>query len=163
MLYPRMLNHLQPSAVCLALIKKFEGCSLSVYEDAASLKTVAWGHKLLPTESFPNGITQAIADGLLSSDAEIAGHDVNALVTVELNQNQFDACVSLFFNIGATELRASRLLRYINAAAPAEEISQEWALWCHAGSRVLPGLVARRAAEIALWNSGIIPPAAQPD
>jgi lysozyme len=147
-----MQNNLQPSAACLALIRRFEGCSLVVYRDAVGVATTGWGHKLLPDEMTLKTITQAEADAMLQSDALVAAHDVNTDVIQQLNQNQFDACVSLFFNIGGPQLSRSRLLRYINAgdfvAVPAE-----WALWCHAGARVLPGLVARRTAELALFLS----------
>jgi lysozyme len=151
-----MQNKLQPSAVCLALLRRFEGCSLVVYRDAVGILTTGWGHKLLPDESFPQGITQAIADGLLQSDAQIAGRDVNALVTVELNQSQFDGLTSWTYNLGGPRLRESTLLRFINAEDFAA-VPEEWMQWRMAGDRVLPGLVARRAAELALWNTGVYP------
>jgi lysozyme len=148
----RVVNNLQPSAVCLALLKKFEGCSLVVYRDAVGILTTGWGHRLLPNESFPHGITQAIADGLLSSDAQIAGQDVNTEVTQQLNQNQFDGLTSWTYNLGGPRLCESTLLQLINAGDFAA-VPAEWAKWCHAGARVLPGLVARRVAELALWQS----------
>jgi lysozyme len=55
----------------------------------------------------------------------------------------------LTFNLGAGRVRTSTLRRRINQmdwAGAALELRK----WVHGGGRVLPGLVARRQAEIAL-------------
>jgi lysozyme len=148
-----MQNKLQPSEACFALIRHFEGCSLTVYKDSAGLDTVGYGHKLLYNETFPDGITEDTAEHLLRCNVGAAAMAVNTFVHVQLNQNQFDACVSLFFNLGGDRLRTSTLLKLINSE-DFSGVPAEWAKWCHAGSKVLPGLVARRTAEIALWQSG---------
>lgn len=147
-----MQNILQPSDNCFELIRRFEGCSLTLYKDSAGLDTVGVGHKLRATESFPEGITEATAEYLLRCDVGSAALAVNHFVRVQLNQNQFDALVCFTFNLGSGTLHQSTLLKLINSG-DFDSVPDEWSKSCHAGGKVLPGLVARRAAEIALWRS----------
>ena len=73
--------------------------------------------------------------------------------TVPLNQNQFDALVSFVYNLGAGAFEGSTLLKDLNAhnfAAVPGQLEE----WVHAGSQVLPGLVARRKAEARLFTTG---------
>ena len=101
----------------LTLIKSFETCSLVAYPDPGTGSepfTIGWGH----TGDVKPGdkITQAEADRLLKKDIETAEKAVSKLVKVPLTQNQFDALVSLTFNIGAGKqgFAGSRLLRLLN-------------------------------------------------
>lgn len=150
---------MQLSDVGLALIKKYEGFSATTYNDPVGLPTIGYGHKLLPGESFPNGITQDEATQLLVADAAIAGQAVESLVKVRLTQGQFDALVDFCYNLGKSRLAASTLLRDLNSE-DYNAARQQLLLWVHAGGQVLPGLQARRQAEFDLWGSAS--PAAQP-
>jgi lysozyme len=61
------------------------------------------------------------------------------------------AIVDFTFNLGAGRLQTSTLRRRINQmdwTGAALELRK----WVHCGGRVLPGLVARRQAEIAPFN-----------
>lgn len=67
-------------------------------------------------------------------------------VTVPLHQYEYDAYVSLAYNIGSAAFCASTLVRRLNAgdyAAACHEILR----WDRMGGRVLPGLSKRRQAE----------------
>jgi len=72
-------------------------------------------------------------------------------VRVPINQNQFDALVSLTYNVGAKGY--SGLLAKLNAKdyAGAQAMFGEYV---HAGGRVLQGLVNRRAKEADLFGRG---------
>ena len=61
--------------------------------------------------------------------------------------------VSLSYNIGTAAFARSSVARLHNAARY-PEAGQAFALWNKAGGRLMPGLVARRAAEAALYLSG---------
>jgi lysozyme len=150
---------MQLSDAGLALIQKFEGFSATTYNDPVGLPTIGYGHKLLPGESFPNGITQDQATQLLAADAATAGQAVESLVKVPLTQGQFDALVDFCYNLGRSRLAASTLLRDLNAE-DYDAARQQLLLWVHAGGQVLPGLQARRQAEFDLWGSA--PPVPQP-
>lgn len=133
----------------LELIKSFEGCVLKVYLDAIGLPTIGYGHLIKPGESFTK-ITQKEAEDLLKSDAQIFVDGVNKLLEVNVTQNQFDALVSIAFNIGLGNLKSSTLLRLINAG-DYKGAADQFPRWNKAGGKVLSGLTKRRNAERALF------------
>ena len=69
---------------------------------------------------------------------------------IAINQNQFDALVSLCFNIGAGNFRSSTLLRVLNAGNLMAAADQ-FLVWDKVAGQVSDGLVRRRAAERALF------------
>lgn len=132
-----------------ALIRACEGCKLTAYRDAVNVLTIGVGHTTAagpPTVTAGMTITGAEADSILASDLSACERDVARLVTVPLNQSQFDALVSWVFNLGAGNLAKSTLLKRLNVGdyqGAADEILK----WNRAGGRVLPGLTKRRKAE----------------
>ena len=60
-------------------------------------------------------ITQAEADAILARDLAPFEFAVDRAVTVPVTVNQFDACVSLAFNIGATGFAGSTVVHKLNA------------------------------------------------
>lgn len=72
---------------------------------------------------------------------------VNKLVTVKLNQNQFDALCSLVFNCGIHPLQRT-LGTYLNKGDYADAAIQ-FLLWDKQDDITLPGLENRREAEKA--------------
>ena len=65
-------------------------------------------------------------------------------------QHQFDAMVSLAYNIGMGNFSASTLLRKHKAGDKAGAAAQ-FAVWNKANKKVMAGLTRRRAAEAALY------------
>ena len=142
----------------IALVKSFEGCRLKAYPDPGTGGepwTVGWG-----TTRYANGqkvqpgdtVTQAEADALLRNDLAGTERQVKrAIGDAPTTQKQFDALVSFHYNTGSllssTLLRKHKARDYAGAAA-------EFLRWTHAGGKVLPGLVKRRAAEAALYSQG---------
>ena len=135
----------------LALIKRFEGLRLNSYQDSVGVWTIGYGH----TQNVVKGMTisEAEAENFLRSDSASAVNAVRKLVTVPLDQNQFDALVSFVFNLGAGALAGSTLLRKLNAGSY-DDAAGEFGKWVHAGGKVLPGLVKRREAERQLFKMG---------
>jgi lysozyme len=143
-----MENEMKPSSACRALVRQFEGCKLQAYLCPAGIPTIGVGH----TRGVKIGdrCTVQQADVWLSQDLEDAGAAVAMLVRVPLTQGQFDALTSFVFNLGARRLAESTLLIMLNKRnykAAADQFSR----WVYAGSQKLPGLVARRGAEAALF------------
>ncbi len=99
----------------LDAIKAREGVVLEMYRDSANLPTIGVGHLLTKDElrsgkllekDWRNGITAETADELLRHDAEAAEAAVgDNVVQVPLTQYQYDALVSLAFNLGANAFR----------------------------------------------------------
>ena len=107
----------------LNFIKSFEQLRLTVYLDQAGRPTIGFGHLLTSGEAFPGGITNAQAFAVLAKDLELAERSILYLVcnqgradAVTLTQYEFDALVSLVFNIGAGPFRDSTLLKKLRVA-----------------------------------------------
>ncbi len=130
------------------LIKSFEGCVLKAYQDSVGIWTIGYGH----TKGVHSGmtITAIQAQEYLISDLVVFERAVNSCVTVPMTQNMFDALVSFSFNVGAAALKKSTLLANLNKGN-INSAATEFDKWVHAGKKILPGLVRRRAAEKELF------------
>ena len=108
------VNQLSCSPRGRALIEKFEGLRLTAYQDMVGVWTIGYGHTG-PDVKAGLTITQQQAEQLLINDLARFNNGVNALVTVKINQNQFDALISFSYNLGLGSLQQSTLLRLLNA------------------------------------------------
>lgn len=140
------------SAAGLELLKRSEGFRSHIYKDVAGVPTIGYGHRLLASESFPNGIGEAQAAELLARDVRTAEQAVQRLVKVPLTQGQFDALVDFCFNLGAGRLAASTLLKVLNGGRY-EDAAEQLLRWDLAGGEENAGLKTRRQAELELWNN----------
>jgi len=122
------------------------------YQDAAGFWTIGYGHKLKGGEWY-DAIDDAQATSLLAADVRDAEDAVNSLVSIDINQAEFDALVLFTFNVGAGALRRSTLLAKLNAD-DAAGAAAEFALWNKAGGRVNAILVDRREREAQLFTTG---------
>jgi lysozyme len=139
------------SAAGMDLLKLSEGFRSRVYRDANELPTIGYGHRLLHTETFPNGIDEPHAAALLALDVSASEEAIERLVKVPLTQGQFDALVDFCFNLGSGRLAASSLLADLNAGKY-DEASRQLLLWDHAAGHEITALKARREAEATLWR-----------
>jgi lysozyme len=145
---------MQTSANGRKFIEGFEGLFLHAYNDGTGVWTIGYGHTTAagPPRVYPGQvITAQQADDILSADLHSVENEVNRVVTVPLNQNQYDSLVSFDFNTGA--LARSSLLRDINNKH-FDRIRDDFMMWVHAGGRVLNGLVRRRSAEADMFFAG---------
>lgn len=146
---------MQTSEKGIALIKQFEGCKLTAYQDGVGVWTIGYGWTQ-PVDGKPirAGMTikQETAERLLKTGLVSYESDVSRLVKVGLTQGQFDALVSFTYNLGARSLSTSTLLRKLNAGDYAGA-ADEFLRWNKAGGKVLNGLTRRREAERALFLS----------
>jgi lysozyme len=139
------------------------GCkpNLAVY-DASGEKhlgdwTIGYGHKVKPGEDFSKGITPDQAADLLKADVQTAVNAVNtALKFPTSSQGQFDAMVSLAYNIGGGAFARSTLVQRWNNAGVVEQ-PDLFTRWSNAGGAFSPGLYARREEEYTLFNTGQYP------
>jgi lysozyme len=150
----------------LQLIRKWEGCRLAAYVDAVGIATIGYGCIVYPDGrdvSIGDRITQEQAEALLLQECQRKAKAVDGMITVSVNQNQFDALVSLAFNIGEGALRASTLLRKLNAGDHAGAADQflVWNKGTINGVKVeIEGLRRRRVDEKASFESDAV--AAEP-
>ena len=139
----------------LELIKRFEGCRLTAYKPVPNERywTIGWGH-YGPDVKPGMMISQDRADALLVQDCQGAADAVdrasNCPVTTMLNANQRDALISFTFNCGVGNLRTLCRNRSLS------QICEAMALYNKGnGGQVLQGLVRRRKAEQALFNTPV--------
>lgn len=131
----------------IALIKKFEGCKLTAYQDAVGVWTIGYGH----TSGVKKGqkITEEEAEQLLKNDLKTFETGVNILILAryKFNQNEFDALVSFAFNLGFGNLEKLTGKGKRNKGQIADAIP----LYNKAGGKVLSGLTKRRKEEQKLF------------
>lgn len=105
-------------------------------------------------------ITKAQSRAYLRKDLARFERCVNDAVTVPINQNQFDALVSLAFNIGEANFEKSSVLRLLNQKnyTGAADAFLRWNKAKKKGVlTVLPGLTRRRKEERALFLKTPVP------
>ena len=131
------------------LICDFEGKRLVAYDDGVGVWTIGFG-----TTIYPNGIkekkgdtcTEAQAKSYMAHDLKKFEQAVNGAVNIPLNQNQFDALVSLAYNIGTGAFNKSTLVKKLNAG-DIRGAADQFDVWVNAGGKRMQGLVNRRAKE----------------
>ena len=96
--------------------------------------------------------SQMLVDHLKEFEGSVTG----LLNKTKVNQNQFDALVSLNYNIGPTNLAISQLLRFVKANPNDPRIAAEFAKWNRGGGEVLTGLVRRRKKEAQLYFEAVV-------
>ncbi|MCO5092680.1 lysozyme [Bosea sp. (in: a-proteobacteria)] len=149
------------SAAGRKAIASHEGVRLVAYPDPATGGepwTIGVGHTSAagpPKVAKGMTITAAECDEILSRDLATFEVAVSKAVTAPLNQNQFDALVSLAFNIGAGAFAKSTLVKKLNARDYAGAADQ-FSVWNKAAGKVMKGLVTRRAAERALFLKPVL-------
>lgn len=137
----------------LALIKRFEGCQLTSYQDVAGIWTIGYGH--IKGVSQGQQITLDQADQFLREDLAEAENAVEAAtVEVTTTDNQFGAMTALCFNIGTGNFRSSSVLREHRTGNYAAAASA-FLMWdkAHVDGelREVAGLRDRRQAESELY------------
>ncbi len=142
---------MQLSAAGLELLKRSEGFRSHTYNDVNGFPTIGYGHRLLKSDAFLDGISEQRATELLLADVRVAEQAVGRLVKVSLTQEQFDALVDFCFNLGAGRLASSTLLKVLNDGQHADA-AEQLLRWDITGGVECAGLKARRQAEFELWH-----------
>ena len=120
--------------------------------------TIGYGHLVKPGEDLKNGITEQQAIALLRSDIVVAERAVQNNIISNLTQNQYDALVSLAYNIGASAFKNSTVVKYINNpnfhSSIYPNLESAWKAWNRTQGKVSNGLINRRQNEWNLYNTG---------
>lgn len=136
----------------LKLIKKFEGCRLTAYQDAVGVWTIGYGttnaDKGIIGTTICQGlrISQETADEWLRESINRKyGPKVDKYSSYQWTQNEFDALVSFAYNIGSIDGLTAQ------GSRTRAEISHMILAYNKAGGRELAGLTKRRQEERALF------------
>ena len=140
----------------IALIKFYEGFQPKPYLDPVGISSIGYGHVIQPGETFAE-ITEEQATDLMMADIQLKKRWIAYYIHRLLNDNQYSALMSLVYNLGVTPLTKT-LGRSLNAG-DFFGASNEFPRWVYGREdgeeRVLPGLVARRAAERQLFLKSV--------
>jgi len=147
---------LRASPEIKAFIKSFESLRLTAYDDGTGVWTIGYGHTkgVLPGMK----ITRTQAEDWFRADLGVAEGTMRLAVKVPLEQHEYDALLSLVFNIGGGNFSKSTLRTLLNELRY-EDAAWEFPKWRKAGGKVLQGLVKRRDAEHVLFVTGHYPKA----
>jgi len=140
---------MKASPYAYLIIKQFEGLKLRSYQCQAEVWTIGYGH----TKGVHQGmtITTTQAEEYLKEDIAKTEHIID-IWRLDLNQNQYDALVSLVFNIGPANFTSSTLLKKLKVSANDPTIPDEIRRWIYAGGRKNEGLRRRREQEAKLYT-----------
>ena len=142
-------NKMKISEDGLELIKKFEGCETTAYQDSVGVWTIGFGH----TKGVEEGQTCSIedAESMLADEMDEYEGYINNMVKVDLQQHEFDALVAWVYNLGPTNLGESTMLKVLNGGQ-FDRVPDEMNRWTRAGGEILEGLVRRRQAESLMFQ-----------
>jgi GH24 family phage-related lysozyme (muramidase) len=142
-----------------AFIAAFEGVEVKAYPDPGTGGepwTIGVGHTTAagpPAVHKGMTITRDEALSILAQDLGKVERTVSKHVTHPLAQSEFDALVSLCFNIGDGNFGKSSVVRHVNAGERAQA-GDAFLMWNKAAGKVMKGLTRRREAERHLFLTG---------
>jgi lysozyme len=145
----------------LKLIEYFEGFSPTPYWDGyGRVWTTGYGTTTYDVNPLPGYLTRAQAEQLLARRIARAYEPSVRALGIPLNQNQWDALVSLCYNCGGGVFgwQIGRDLRARRYGAAADDFMN----YVTAGGRVLSGLVTRRRMERSLFLTPVSRPTPAP-
>jgi lysozyme len=154
---------------------EFEGYRNKPYLCSASMWTIGWGHVMYPEQVRLPLVRKEGYTGPLRKDFQLKPEDNRVWDKAELveifkkdlvsfergvlrlapqlqdQQELFDACVAISYNIGVGGFQRSTLRQRILRGESLERIAEGFLMYTKVGGNVLKGLLRRRKAEIALF------------
>lgn len=150
------MTDMEIDAAGVQFIAAHEGFSEVKYEDVAGIDSIGYGHRIIPQDAATYGpletVTTELALQILHNDVAHAVSCVNECIEVDLNQDQFNACVSLCYNIGGRAFQDSTLVKMLNNGQFSDAADQ-FLRWDKSGGVEVEGLLNRRQDEKALFLS----------
>ena len=134
----------------IAVLKDFEGCRLTAYLDVTGIPTIGYG--FTAGVILGDAMTQDQCDARLGRELVAYEMGVMSATKGDCTQSEFDALVSLAWNIGIDGMQKSSVIKAHNRGDK-QSAARAFGLWNKAGGKVVSGLTRRRAAEAALYLS----------
>ncbi len=152
---------MKPSEKCFEIIRESESLELKAYKDPGSKDglpiTIGYGSTIdLDGKKFKLGdiITREHAECLLEWQVNHKAVTVDELLkNTPVNQNQFDALVSLAYNIGESAFKHSTVLKRVRVDPNNPAIKDAFQMWVMNDGEKMDGLVNRRNKEYELYSS----------
>src|ERR1700761_7614612 len=97
----RIMSQRIPSQNAFDMVRHFEQFPPTVYLDPGGVPTGGFGHTAgLTRTDIGTMVSPELADQWLLEDMQRVSDQVNSLIIVDINQNQFDALCDFVFNLG---------------------------------------------------------------
>lgn len=139
------------------IITEFEGFSAKPYLCSAKVPTIGYGSTYYSDNKrvtmLDKEITKVQAFEMFKTIADRFASVVSKLITSPLNQNQFNALVSLAYNIGTGNFASSTLLKKVNKNHNDITIALEFKKWNKVNKKEVAGLTKRRNYEANIYFS----------
>lgn len=147
----------------IEFIANFEAFRNKPYLDVAGIPTIGYG-----ATYYENGVKVSMNDAPVTNERalqlkafhiQVAEKAVRQFVGSAVNQNQFDALVSFTYNLGATALKNSTLVKKVNINPNDKSIEAEFKKWINIRNpktgrlEKSNGLIRRRNEEAAIYFS----------
>lgn len=143
-------------AKAAALAESFEGFRAAPYLDVGGVPTQGFGSTRdengNPITMQHPPISESTAIDWLTRDMHAAFEEIQNDITTPITSNETAAVADFIYNVGAGNFRSSTLLRLLNAGQY-QAAAAQFDRWDMAAGRVLAGLLRRRQAETALFNT----------
>jgi len=139
----------------IELLKHFESYEMKAYTCPAGVWTIGFGFTRVNSIKVKNGdiMTLEEADKELIKQLRIYENVVKkAIMIKKINQNQYDALVSLCYNIGGSSFRRSDIVKLVNSRNFIGAC-RIFNLWSSAAKKRSKGLLRRRISERNLFCS----------
>lgn len=150
---PSPKKEIGPSGNLADFVANYEQFKPKAYQDSAGVWTVGYG-TTRGVDQYSK-MNEAQAKQRLSKDLGEASSAVKRLVKVPLTQNEYDAIVSLVYNVGPSAFAKSKALKALNAGDRntfMDEAFHHKKGFVRAGGKINEGLQRRRADERAMFE-----------
>lgn len=146
------------SSEIVDVIKYYEGFSATPYYDEVGVKTLGYGmtgEEIEGIESVTEEeATQMLKDWINKKYAPVIKDDLDSKC-ISLKQNEFDALVSMAYNVGTSGVLGSTLYKnIITDVRETDTIITNFTSWSKAGGQTLLGLYRRRKTEANIFLTG---------
>lgn len=143
------------SKECLDFVKKFEGFYSKPYLDCVGVRTLGYGMTGAEIRGL-NYVTEAQASKMLEDllNNKYATPIKRDLSNngITLKQNEFDALVSMAYNVGVGGVLGSTLYKDVcRGVRDNDVIINDFCMWCKSEGKVVNGLLRRRREEAAMF------------
>lgn len=135
-------------------IRRHEGFSPIAYRDTGGKWTIGYGHLIKAGEEHLQNavLDRAAAEQLFRADLRDFEGYVNQYVTREKSQDEFNALLSLVYNIGPGNFRTTGIALKAQQRKPYSDLAPIWLAQNRDSTRtVRAGLTKRREAELAVY------------
>ncbi len=141
------------------LLKHFESYEMKAYTCPAGVWTIGWGFTRFNGVKVKEGDIMPLEIANIELIKQLRTYENvvrKAIMIKKINQSQYDALVSLCYNIGGSSFRRSNIVKLINSRNFIGAC-RIFNLWSKASGKRSKGLLRRRVSERNLFCGWIDP------